>query len=143
MNKKYFSLSVTHRLGKVCLAIGLLAWSVSGNARKIQEIGADEARLMMQQPNTVVLDVRTPEEYAQGHIEGAKLRPLQTLKSNSEWIGIAPSMTIPIIVYCTVGVRSSQARVILKEHGFSNTYNLRGGIRSWEAAGYPVVKEVK
>ena len=107
----------------------------------VQNINVEEAAKIMKEPDAVILDVRTPEEYAQGYIERALLIPVNELDSRSGWWRKLPTdKTISIVVYCTVGVRSSKARKILKEHGYVNTYNLKGGIVAWEKAGQPVVK---
>lgn len=117
----------------------LLLWSYALGGQ-IQEIDVEDASKMIKQPGTVFLDVNTPEEFAEEHIEGARSMPLQALRAYDRWIDLAASLMTPIIVYCTVGVRSSQARAILKTHGFTNTYNLKGGLKRWKQAGLPVVK---
>ena len=107
----------------------------------VQNVDVEEAAKIMNEPGVVILDVRTREEFAQGYIEKALLIPVYELESNSGWWRQLPTdKTVPIVVYCTVGVRSSKARKILKEHGYVNTYNLKGGIVAWEKAGHPVVK---
>ena len=84
----------------------------------------------------MVLDVRTPEEYAAGHIQGAKLIPVQEL---SEHLAELPKDR-QIYVYCHSGRRSAKAAAMLAKHGFSRVENMVGGIEAWKAAGYPVVK---
>lgn len=119
----------------------ILTTSVSFAA--VQNVNVEEAAKIMNEPDVVILDVRTREEYAQGYIEKALLIPVYELESNSGWWRKLPTdKIVPILVYCTVGVRSSKARKILKEHGYVNTYNLKGGIVAWEKAGRPVVKPV-
>lgn len=80
-----------------------------------------------------LLDVRTPEEYAGGHIENA---------SNVNWNGsdfetkaANYDKTKPVFVYCKVGGRSSQAAKKLAEMGFTTIYNLDGGMMKWSASG--------
>jgi len=82
------------------------------------------------------LDVRTPEEYAQGHIEGAKLIPVQELAAH---LADVPKDR-QVYVYCHSGRRSARAARLLAENGFKNIENVLGGIEAWKAAGYPVVK---
>ncbi len=110
-----------------------LAWA------KVQEIDVEQALEMMRRPDTVVLDVRGPQEYTQGHIENARSFPWQNLRVNSNWVDLAPGLTTPILVYDVAGNKAAQARVILKDHGFANTYTLKGGIDAWKKAGLPVV----
>jgi hydroxyacylglutathione hydrolase len=84
----------------------------------------------------MLLDVRTPEEYAEGHIAGAKLIPVQVL---AEHLKDVPKDK-QVYVYCHSGGRSARASKLLAANGFSNIENMEGGIVAWKAAGYPVEK---
>jgi len=84
----------------------------------------------------LIIDVRGPEEYAGGHIETSKLIPVSELEDRLDEL---PNNK-PIIVYCRSGSRSRSAAKILVENGFSNVYDM-GGIRDWQAEGYPVVTD--
>jgi rhodanese-related sulfurtransferase len=83
-----------------------------------------------------ILDVRTPEEYAAGHIDGAKLAPLQTLEK--EIAAIPKNQEIALI--CRSGNRSVQAAQIMAELGYTKLINVTGGMTEWEKLGGPVVK---
>lgn len=85
----------------------------------------------------MVIDVRTPEEYAEGHIRGAKLIPVDTLEGH---LAEVPKDK-QVYVYCHSGGRSAKAAKLLAEHGFSRIENMQGGIVAWKEAGYEVVKE--
>jgi rhodanese-related sulfurtransferase len=74
-----------------------------------------------------VLDVRTAAEYAEGHIEGAMLYPLQELPSRIKELG----KDAPYLIVCRSGNRSAQAQSILANAGFKKTYNLLGGMNEW------------
>jgi hydroxyacylglutathione hydrolase len=84
----------------------------------------------------MVLDVRTPKEYKQGHIQGAKLIPIQTLEQHLAEI----PKDKQVYVYCHSGMRSAKAAKLLAQHGFTNIENIMGGIEAWKAAGHPVVQ---
>jgi len=94
--------------------------------------------LSLKQEEIVLIDVRTPREFEQGHLE------------NSVNINIADSSfkeevgkldrSEPVYVYCKVGGRSAKAASILREMGFEEVYDLEGGIRNWEKSGMKVVK---
>jgi phage shock protein E len=90
------------------------------------QFGADQQHLL--------IDVRTPEEFASGHIEGAVNIPVEEL---SQRLGEVTHET-PLVVYCRTGNRSATAAQILVNAGYGPVFNL-GGIQSWIAAGYPVV----
>lgn len=79
-------------------------------------------------PGAVLLDVRTPEEYAGGHIPGSRNLPLQTLDSTAG--SALPDRTVPLFVYCRSGSRSGQAVALLKQKGYHNVRNI-GGILSY------------
>lgn len=86
----------------------------------------------------VILDVRTPEEWAEGTILGAE-------KINYHDDNFAQQVdkldkNTPVYIYCKAGGRSSSAADILKEKGFAKVYNLDGGITSWQENGFEVVK---
>ncbi len=83
----------------------------------------------------IVLDVRTPQEFAAGHIEGARLIPVQDLERHLK----ALPKDRQIYVYCRSGRRSARAAKMLATHGFDRVENMLGGIEAWKAAGYPVV----
>jgi len=80
------------------------------------------------------IDVRTAEEYAAGHIRGARLMPLKELAGH---INEIPRYKA-VYVYCSSGKRSSRAALLLTKYGFSNIINVVGGIAAWRKAGYPV-----
>lgn len=75
----------------------------------------------------VLLDVRTPDEYRQGHIPGSKNVPLQSI---SKVAGMIDNNSTPIFVHCLSGARSRQAAAILKQMGYINVKNI-GGISAY------------
>lgn len=85
----------------------------------------------------VLYDVRTPGEYAGGHVEGAILLPVSELQARvgelEKWRGQ------PVYLICASGGRSAAAARILAEKGFS-AVNVQGGTSAWVAAGHPTVK---
>lgn len=80
-----------------------------------------------------VLDVRTPAEYAEGHIAGALNLPLDTLHARAAEV----PADRPVYVICRSGARSAQASALLKEAG-RDPRNVGGGMNDWVAAGFPV-----
>ena len=99
-------------------------------------ISVSDARAMLQfSSNVLVVDVRTTEEYAQGHLKGAINIPLSDLPLR---IG-ALEHNRPILVYCQTGIRGAQASTILVKAGFTKVFNLEGGITAWIDAGYPTI----
>lgn len=77
--------------------------------------------------SAVLLDVRTPDEYRQGHIPGSKNVPLHSI---SKVVGMIDNKSTPIFVHCLSGARSRQAAAILKQMGYTNVKNI-GGISAY------------
>lgn len=76
--------------------------------------------------DAILVDVRSPQEYGEGHIEGSINFPLYDLERNSEKILDKKENTI--ILYCQSGSRSRRALKVLKERGFPNLYQIDGGL---------------
>jgi len=88
--------------------------------------------------STAVVDVRTAEEYAAGHLRDAKHVPLADL---SKRIGeLDKSKVKTVIVVCQTGARADKATRQLKAAGFEDVYTLEGGVNAWSAAGLPLSK---
>lgn len=98
----------------------------------IQKISADEAHEMMTSNEVVVLDVRTPEEYAERHIVNARLLTLDTI-GEATAAEVAPDKEKPVFVYCRSGVRSAEAAHKLEALGYREIYDF-GGIMGWPYA---------
>jgi len=81
-----------------------------------------------------VLDVREPDEYGSGHIEGAISVPLGSLQANLDRV----PRDRPVVTYCGMGERSASAASIMERAGFEGVRNLEGGMRAWREAGMPV-----
>ncbi|MBI2962640.1 MAG: hypothetical protein HYY35_02705 [Deltaproteobacteria bacterium] len=113
---------------------------------RIREIGAAEAaEAVRQNPKRLVLDVREPAEWAEGHIPGALLVPRGVLeaKADLEYANREPRLadrTQPIIVHCASGARSALAADVLRQMGFTDVRSMAGGIVAWKEKGLPVEK---
>lgn len=89
-------------------------------------------------PGFIVLDVRTPGEFAEGHIAQSV-----NLDYNSGDFGVGIGRldnTLTYLVYCRTGVRSAAASAVMAKNGFGKVYNMTGGITGWQAAGLATVK---
>jgi rhodanese-related sulfurtransferase len=104
------------------------------------EITAVEARRMLQEAQAgecLLLDCRTPEEYAIARIQGALLIPMQELSQCVSEIDAWQARQI--IVHCHHGVRSLRVTHWLRERGYANVSSLRGGIEAWSLEVDPQV----
>ena len=106
---------------------------------QIKSVDIDEARRMMEKPGTVLIDVREPDEWRQGHIPQAVgiSRGFLELRIEEK----VPDHKTPIIVQCASGTRSLLAARTLRELGYENIYNLTGGFNSWKDRGLPWVAD--
>lgn len=100
-------------------------------------VSAEEFAAVMAEPDVVTLDVRSPEEFAEGHIEGAINIDINGPDFAGEVAQLDPNVTYA--VYCRSGNRSAAAVAIMEDQGFTDLYDLGGGIGSWQSAGYPLV----
>ena len=89
-------------------------------------------------PDFVILDVRTPGEFRQGYIEGAVLLDYYAADFRERFAQLDRDATI--FLYCRSGNRSSHVLRMADELGFRSVYDLRGGILAWKEAGLPLVK---
>jgi rhodanese-related sulfurtransferase len=88
-------------------------------------------------PEFVILDVRTPEEFSSGHIENATMLDFYEPTFSDDLDQLDKSKTY--FVYCRSGNRSGQATDIMMDLGFQDVYNMLGGINHWNDSGYPTV----
>lgn len=84
----------------------------------------------------IILDVRTADEFNEGHIPGAVM--IDYYRNDFREQVNKLDKTKPVFVYCASGVRSSSAAKILAQSGFTQVYNLKGGINAWYRSGKPV-----
>ena len=116
----------------------VMQYKTSGEA-KFTEVTVEEALKLIKDKKALVLDVRTPNEFYSGHIEGAKLIPVQQLDARLSELSTYKNKDI--LVYCRSGNRSTVASQILIKNGFKKLHNLRNGVKGWTKAKQKLVKE--
>jgi rhodanese-related sulfurtransferase len=113
----------------------LFGGGVFGRLSGIKQLGPQEAVMLFNHEDALMLDVREPSEWSDGHIAKARHIPLGKLKDRlSE---LEKFKNKPIIAVCRSGNRSGSACGLLKKSGFENVHNLAGGMQAWEQAGLP------
>ena len=115
---------------------GILLW------QQIQQAGAGgvtpaAAVQLMNKEKAVVIDVCSAEEYAAGHVAGAKHIPLADLATAK---GLPGNKKLPIVVVCASGQRSAKAAAELRKLGHENVQSLAGGLKAWREANLPIEK---
>ena len=128
------------RITIVYLLLGSLLFSCqSGPSIPAGDITAEQFEILMAElSDEQILDVRTPEETQGGVIPGAVTIDFFADDFQSQLATL--DKTKPVLVYCAAGGRSSQTIDVLKEAGFTQTYNLLDGFRGWKDAGKAVTK---
>ncbi|MBI2750623.1 MAG: rhodanese-like domain-containing protein [Burkholderiales bacterium] len=96
------------------------------------------AVLLINREKAVVIDVCEPNEFAAGHVGGAKNVPLGELEA--KLAGVAKNKSVPLILVCQSGARSGRAVAIAKKLGYEQAQSLGGGLAAWKAANLPVEK---
>jgi len=100
------------------------------------DLSSEAVQALYAEGEIVIIDVREPSAYAQGHIPGAALIPLGELSGRLEEVPRDQA----VVLVCRSGNRSRQALQILGAEGFEDIHNLLGGMNAWSRAGYEVVQ---
>lgn len=98
-----------------------------------------EAVMVMNRDEPVVVDVREANEVGQGKIKGAKHIPLGSFKQRLNELETHKDQKV--IIYCRSGNRSGQASEMLCKQGFTQVFNMKGGIMAWQSDNLPLVKK--
>lgn len=99
----------------------------------IPNIGCAETLRLMREAGAQLIDVREPDEWAQAHIPDSSLMPMGQLRVDE----LATDR--PLVMVCRSGNRSMIAALQLQQAGFSQLYNLDGGLIAWSQEGHPLV----
>ncbi len=110
----------------------LLLAGCSTSASGVTNMNVSEFSKKITESGVVTLDVRTPDEFMTGHIEGAQNIDFQSGSFETQIQSLDKNATYA--VYCRSGNRSGQAAKIMHEAGFHNVYNLDGGVIDWSSA---------
>lgn len=116
----------------------LLAPTIPGLMHGGKSVNPTAATLLINRSKATVIDVRTSEEFAQGHLARAKNVPLDQIPGGLQALRL--DKNCPMVLVCEAGVRSALAISKIKKEGFNEVFNLEGGIKAWNQAGLPLVK---
>ena len=122
------------------LFVAILYTSIRSLLSPIKVISNREATLLINRENGVVLDVRTIDEFAKGHIVDAVNIPVSQITANN-LSQIEKHKAVPTIVVCESGMRAPAAASGLSKAGFTRVFVLRGGLASWRGENLPVTKK--
>jgi len=119
------------------LVINLLCCRENSIAQ-IKAVDADSVKTLMKNKNIVILDVRTPEEFTEGHLKGSV--NIDYRDENFEKGIDTLKKYVTYVVYCRSGRRSEEAGKLMSEKGFKKIYHYHGGILDWEEKKNELVK---
>lgn len=108
--------------------------------QSVQEIPAAAVHDRLANGEALLLDVREPDEYRQGHLAGAINIPRGMLEFKISADPQLQNLSRPIIVYCKTSGRAALSVVAMQSMGFANVVSLAGGFDAWAAEGHPVAK---
>jgi rhodanese-related sulfurtransferase len=117
---------------------GMLVWPAVGRGVQAGRLTATGAVQLINREKAVVIDVSEPEEFAAGHVVGAKNVPLGQLEQNLPQA--VKNKALPVILICASGARSGRAVAIAKKLGYEQAQSLGGGLKAWKEASLPLEK---
>jgi rhodanese-related sulfurtransferase len=112
-----------------------MAWAMLTSSPEVREVNLDELRA--RPSDAVVLDVREPEEFVNGHVPGAVNLPQAELATRLDEV----PRDRPLFVICQGGFRSVRAAQFLSQCGLSDVASVKGGTGAWRAAGGELIQE--
>ena len=132
--------SIIGLFSRVGIALFFVAWSTIGIAAQVTDISqADLMQRIKSNHAGLILDVRSPQEYAEGHVPGAVNIPHNQIGSRLAEIGSQKDKDI--ILYCEVGGRASAAANTLQAAGFNKLLHLDGDMKGWRSNGSLPIKK--
>ena len=117
---------------------GLLLWPLISSGMAAGSLSATGAVQLINRHKAVVIDVSETEEFATGHVAGAKNLPLNQLEEKLP--NAVKNKALPLILVCPTGARASRAVAMAKKLGYEPAQCLAGGLKSWTEANLPLDK---
>jgi rhodanese-related sulfurtransferase len=121
------------------LVLLLIAVEVRNRLTGIPQLGPSAVTQSINHESATLLDVRSPELFARGHIIGSINRPLNDLSKQIETLNIDKQK--PVILVCELGQTAQKAAAMLRNAGFLQCRVLQGGLTAWRGAQLPLVKK--
>ncbi|MCG6202174.1 rhodanese-like domain-containing protein [Psychromonas antarctica] len=136
----FFSNNLMLSVAWVAVAVMLVHSLVKDKISGVKGVSAQQATLMINKQNAIIVDVRATEEYKKGHIVNAKNITLSQIEQGN-FAEIENHKQNPIILVCESGARSSSAASKLVKAGFTEVSNLISGMSGWTSANLPTTKK--
>jgi rhodanese-related sulfurtransferase len=117
---------------------GMLVWPMVASGMNAGALSASGAVTLINREKAVVVDVSETEEFAAGHVGGAKNVPFSELEEKLP--AAAKNKSLPLILVCATGARANRALAVAKKLGYEQAQVLGGGLKAWKEANLPVEK---
>ena len=130
--------TISRKVGCGFAGLLLITAALAAETNAVRHVQPAEAEKLIAGKKVVVLDVRTPKEFAAGHIAGATNINFLSADFAKAIAGLDTNRSY--LVHCAVGGRSTQSLPKFEKLQFQSLYHLDGGLKAWEKAGLPVQK---
>ena len=117
---------------------GMLVWPMIAGGLNAGALSASGAVQLINREKAVVVDVCEVEEFASGHVGGAKNIPFSELEDKLP--GAVKNKSLPLILVCATGARANRAVTVAKKLGYQQAQALGGGLKAWKDANLPLEK---
>jgi rhodanese-related sulfurtransferase len=117
---------------------GALLWLQLREGMAGGGVSPQEAVMLINREKAAVIDVCGPDEFAAGHLKGARNIPLDQLKADAK--GLPGNKGLPVLVMCASGIRAGKAATQLKAMGYERAQVVNGGMKAWREANLPFEK---
>ena len=127
-----------HLFGIALAAGGMLIWPLVASGMNAGALTPSGAVQLINREKAVVIDVCGADEFAAGHVAGAKNVPLDELDARLS--SVVKNKALPVVLVCASGMRSRRAVSVAKKLGYEQAQSLAGGLKAWKEANLPVEK---
>ncbi len=117
---------------------GMLVWPLIASGMSAGALSASGAVQLINRERAVVVDVSEIEEFAAGHVGGAKNVPFGQLEEKLP--AAVKNKALPVILVCSTGARANRAVAVAKKLGYEQAQALGGGLKAWKEANLPLEK---
>ncbi len=125
-------------IGLALASGGMLLWPLISSGMMAGSLSAGGAVQLINREKAVVIDVSESEEFATGHVGGAKNIPFGQLEERLP--ASVKNKALPLILVCPTGARANRALAVAKKLGYEQAQCLAGGLKSWKEANLPLEK---
>ena len=141
MNQNLTSSPIRRQMMALALGLCLPLAALSQAAAPADSVSLDTARADFEAGRAVLIDIREPDEHANGVAKGAQLLPMRQLSARLSEIPLATNK--PVYLICNTQNRSSSTLRALRERGYPHVRFVQGGMSEWTRRGWPLVKPAK